>query len=130
MAATLLIVDDCEIMLALVRARTKAEGYRVVTASSWQAALGLAGSEQPDLVLLDLELAGVSGFEVHARLKADPRTRELPVIFLTACDDAATRARAFATGAVDYVVKPFEPADFRARLKSALARRPDASRHL
>jgi two-component system cell cycle response regulator len=79
-----------------------------------------AQGNPPDLVLLDLDLPDVSGFDVCRELKADPRTMNIPVLFLTGTEDPSVKAAALDLGAIDYITKPFDPAELRARVRSAL----------
>ena len=87
MSGTVLVIDDSPELLAVVAARLKPEGYRVLTSPDWLYGLEQAVSEQPDLVLLDVDMPDQSGLDVCRRLKSDPRTSAIPVIFLTAHDD-------------------------------------------
>ncbi len=95
--------------------------YDLRVAVSGEIALeALAQGELPDLVLLDIMLPGIDGYEVCRRLKKDPRTRDLCIIFLTALDDSGDQARGFNLGAVDYITKPFDPLVVRARVRTQL----------
>ncbi len=115
----LLVVDD---QAANIQAlyRTFAADHQVFMATTGRQALDLARERQPDLVLLDLDLSDLDGFEVCARLQADPATRHLPVMFVTAHSDEATEARGLALGAVDFIAKPIRPAIVRARVHTHL----------
>lgn len=115
---TLLIVDDEPTNLQAL-AREMHEEYRVLVATGGVKALALAsGDVTPDLILLDVQMSDMDGFEVCRRLKDDPRTNAIPVIFLTARDSAVDEEAGFALGAVDYVSKPFHPALVRARVRT------------
>ncbi|OWQ91010.1 two-component system response regulator [Roseateles aquatilis] len=95
--------------------------YRVKIATHGEKALRIAGGEsRPDLILLDVMMPGMDGHEVCQRLKADPATREIPVIFLTARSDVADETRGLALGAVDYITKPISPPIVRARVRTHL----------
>lgn len=120
MTATVLAIDDCPVVLSTVAARLRAENVQLVTATEWETGLALAIELRPDLVLLDIELPSFSGLDLCRRLKEDPRTRDIPVIFLTAATEIATKLHGFDLGAVDYVTKPFNPDELRARVRAAL----------
>jgi diguanylate cyclase (GGDEF)-like protein len=96
------------------------EGLIVHHALGADEGLTMARDLVPDLVLLDVDLPLVTGFEVCQRLKEDPATTTIPVIFLTGADEVYTKVQGFDLGAVDYVVKPFDPAELRARVRAAL----------
>ncbi|WP_437681847.1 response regulator [Sorangium sp. So ce131] len=127
--ALVLLVDDDPGSVALLSEILAGQPLDVEVASDGEAALEQVRREPPDLVLLDAVMPGLDGFEVCSRLKADPTTREIPVVFMTALADAASRARAFALGAVDYVLKPFVREELVARVQAQLAARA-ASRAL
>lgn len=115
---TLLIVDDEPANIQSL-ARQMYREYRVLVANSGTRALTLASGETiPDLILLDVQMPDINGFEVCRRLKDDPRTASIPVIFVTARDSAGDEEAGFALGAVDYVSKPFHPALVRARVRT------------
>ena len=118
--STILIVDDEPVNLALLAQHLRPT-YRVLAATSGAAALAVAGSEpRPDLVLLDVMMPGLDGYAVLERLRADPATRNLPVLFLTAAADHQQEERALAAGAADYITKPIRPAIVRARVRTQL----------
>jgi diguanylate cyclase (GGDEF)-like protein len=118
--ACVLAVDDSPEVHALLAVRLEPEGLRLVTAQSYEEGLVLAREVQPDLILLDVELPEHSGLDLCRRLKAEPGTASIPVIFLTGADDIDTKVHGFDLGAVDYVTKPFHPAELRARVRAAL----------
>lgn len=120
MDTTVLAIDDSPEVLAVLIARLRPEGFRVLTALDWQQGLDLAFSCGPDVVLLDVCLPEQSGFDLCRRLKADARTADVPVIFLTSKDDVDTKIHGFDVGAVDYVTKPFHPDELRARVRTAV----------
>jgi two-component system, cell cycle response regulator len=120
MAQLVLVVDDSPLVQRMLSAHLQEEGCRVVCAGSGPEALALARAEPPDLVLLDLILRDADGFEVLRALKDDPRTADSPVIFLSARSDVTNKVRGFELGAVDYVVKPFDHVELRARVRAAL----------
>ena len=111
-----LVVDDRPANLRLVATLLGEVGYRVLTFADGEMALRAARSEQPDLVLLDIGMPGMDGYEVCERLKADEATRHIPVIFLTALGDTTDKVRGFDSGAADYVHKPFQAEELIARI--------------
>jgi two-component system sensor histidine kinase/response regulator len=121
--ARILAVDDAPANLKLLANALRAE-YELALATGGAQALELALAEpQPDLILLDVMMPEMDGYEVMARLKADERTAEIPVIFVTALADADDEARGLDLGAIDYVTKPFNPAIVKARVKNHMALR-------
>ncbi len=121
--ANILAVDDTPANLTLLCSMLKDAGYRPRPASSGAFALTAATAEPPDLVLLDISMPEMDGFEVCRRLKADPRLREIPVIFLTAHTEARDKVEAFAVGGVDYITKPFQVEEVQARVATHLGLR-------
>lgn len=120
---TILVVDDAPANIRVVN-EILHETYRVKVATNGEKALELASAEPgPDLILLDIVMPGMDGYEVCARLKADPKTRDIPVLFLTGQTEVADETRGFETGAVDYIHKPFSPAVVAARVQTHLALR-------
>ncbi len=115
-AATVLIVDDEPLNVDLLEQELAAAGYRTVAATSGNEALAVAARAHPDLILLDVMMNGLDGYETCRRLKAGDATRAIPVIFLTALKETFEKTRAFAAGAVDYVTKPFETEELLARV--------------
>ncbi|MBI4877201.1 MAG: response regulator [Acidobacteria bacterium] len=95
-------------------------GYRVRAATSGSSALSSAEASPPDLVLLDIKMPGMDGYEVCARLKSNPRTRESPVLFLSVLDETEAKVKGFESGGVDYITKPFQPAEVVARVRTHL----------
>ncbi len=122
MAASILVVEDEDPIQVLLRYNLEAEGYRVRTCARGEDAFFMIGEERPDLILLDWMLPGVSGIEVCRLLRAKPETRDIPIIMLTARSEEAERVRGLATGADDYLVKPFSMPELMARAKSLLRR--------
>lgn len=115
-----LVVDDALDCLSLLGAILKGL-YRVKIANGGQKALDiLAGIELPDLILLDIMMPGIDGYEICARLKSDQRTRDIPIIFLTAKTDIADEEKGLELGAVDYIAKPISPPIVMARVKAQL----------
>ena len=115
-----LAIDDSPVVLALIEARLRPEAVRIVTAASGEEGLLAVLREKPDLVLLDVEMPGLGGLDVCRRLKGNPLTASIPVIFLTATDDIGIKVDGFDLGAHDYVMKPFHPDELRARVRAAL----------
>lgn len=116
----ILIVDDEPTNLQILR-QVLQEDYRLLFARDGEKALQLAATEQPNLILLDVMMPGLTGLETCRRLKADPATQAIPVIFVTALDDAADESAGFEVGAVDYIAKPISPPVVRARVKTHLS---------
>jgi len=119
----ILVVDDTPLNISVITGALK-DTYRTKVATSGSKALAIASAdEKPDLILLDVMMPEMDGYEVCLRLKADPMTREIPVIFLTAQTEAEDETRGFQVGAVDYVHKPFSPAVVKARVHTHLVLR-------
>ncbi len=119
-AATILIVDDMPANLDVVTSHLERQGYCAVVAQSGDEGIERAEFVQPDLILLDVMMPGPDGFETCRRLKANARTRDIPVIFMTALSDTADKLTGFAAGAVDYVTKPLNGAEVLARIDTHL----------
>ncbi|MDR3435354.1 two-component system response regulator [Telmatospirillum sp.] len=118
--ATILVVDDTPDNLSLLSSLLK-DDYRVKVASSGEKALRIAATDNPpDLILLDIMMPGVDGYDVCRSLKADARTRDIPVIFLTAKTDVDSERKGLELGAVDYITKPISPPIVLARVKTHL----------
>jgi diguanylate cyclase (GGDEF)-like protein len=115
-----LAIDDSTDVLALLGVRLKPEGIHLETATSYDEGLAKAMNLQPDLILLDVDMPEHSGLDLCRRLKAEGATAAIPVIFLTGSSDVETKVHGFDLGAVDYVTKPFHPAELRARVRAAL----------
>jgi len=107
---SILIVDDQPDLRLLIRLTFSSTGYRVQEAADGEAALAACAEEVPDVVLLDVTLPGIDGYEVCRRLKADARTRGVFVVLMTAGHQETERVRASEAGADRYVAKPFSPA--------------------
>jgi two-component system alkaline phosphatase synthesis response regulator PhoP len=119
----ILVVDDEEDILELVRYNLDREGYQVVCANSGEAALKAAASDPVDLIILDLMLPGIDGLEVARRLKQSTATKEIPIVMLTAKGEEADVVAGLELGADDYVTKPFSPRILIARMKAVIRRR-------
>jgi DNA-binding response OmpR family regulator len=107
MAKRILVVDDDENILSLERTILEQKGFAVTTAASGAEALKILGEQDFDLVLLDVMMPEIDGFTVCRRIKEDPRTKEIPVIFLTAKGGGEALAEGFESGAIMYINKPF-----------------------
>jgi two-component system sensor histidine kinase/response regulator len=118
-----LIVDDKPENLLLLKHILATHGYQVRTATSGARALEAARLEVPDLILLDILMPEMDGYEVCRRLKADDRMRDVPVLFLSALDETKDKVKAFAAGGVDYITKPFQVDEVVVRLQTHLALR-------
>jgi two-component system phosphate regulon response regulator PhoB len=122
MTARILVVEDEEPITVLLRYNLEAEGYRVETVMRGDEAEVRLREAVPDLVLLDWMLPGLSGIELCRRIRLRPETERLPVIMLTARGEEGERVRGLATGADDYVVKPFSVPELLARVRALLRR--------
>ena len=120
----ILIVDDQEELLSGLAVNFRREGYDVVTATSGEAALGLASREAPDLIVLDVMMPGMSGFDVCRELRR--RGIETPIIMLTARGEEIDRVVGLEVGADDYITKPFSLRELLARVRARLRRRQPA----
>ena len=119
---TVLIVDDTKTNIDIL-VEALGGDYEIAVATSGKAALENIELELPDLILLDIMMPGMSGYEVCNILKADPKTAEIPVIFLTAVTDIESKNKGFEAGAVDYITKPFEITEIKARVHTHLSLR-------
>jgi two-component system phosphate regulon response regulator PhoB len=122
MKAHILIVEDEEALTLLLRYNLEAEGYEVETVPRGDEADLLLKERTPDLVILDWMLPGLSGIELCRRLRTRPETKQLPIIMLTARGEESERVRGLATGADDYIVKPFSVPELSARVRALLRR--------
>lgn len=118
--ARVLIVDDLPANLGVLLTCLHDAGYKVLVATGGDKALAQLGDVQPDLILMDVNMPGLDGYETCRRLKADARWAEVPVLFLTALGDPVDKMRGFAVGAVDYVTKPLHPGEVLARVRAHL----------
>ncbi len=114
---TVLAVDDNLLNLKLIEKSLEREGYRVISAIDGPKARQLAEKQNPDLILLDIEMPGENGFEVIKHLKDNPKTNTIPVIFLTGVSEVDSKLKGFNLGAVDYITKPFHPREVLARVR-------------
>ena len=116
----LLAIDDSELIHRLLQVRLQGERLELHGALSAQEGLQKARELMPEVILLDIELDTMDGFEVLAHLKSDPKTQDIAVIFISAVSDTMDRVRGLDLGAVDFIAKPFEVAELKARVRSAL----------
>src|SRR6187397_3395020 len=122
MSARILIVEDEEPLTMLLRYNLEAEGYEVETSARGDEADTRLREASPDLIVLDWMLPGLSGIELCRRLRARPESKALPIIMLTARGEESERIRGLATGADDYIVKPFSVPELIARVRALLRR--------
>jgi adenylate cyclase len=115
-SSTILIVDDSSINLGVLSICLASADYEISVASTGEAAIEVLRHLEPDLILLDVEMPGVDGFELCHQLKANPATSDIPVIFMTAHTHTTDKIKGLSIGAVDYITKPFEHADVLARV--------------
>lgn len=123
MSETILIVDDTPANLGVLVETLGAAGYQLMVAEDGEEALAQTAQTQPDLILLDVVMPGMDGFETCRRLKARATTRDVPVLFMTALSETADKVQAFAAGGVDYLTKPIEHEEALARVRTHLALR-------
>lgn len=117
---TILVVDDTLYSLKMIVEYLRETGFRVLTARNGESCLNRAQLSVPDLILLDVQMPGIDGFETCRRLKADGQTKNIPVIFMTALSETADKLRGFQAGAVDYVTKPIQQDELLARVTAHL----------
>jgi CheY-like chemotaxis protein len=117
-----LLVDDEPAMRAVCRLNLELEGFDVLEASEGPEALNVAARERPDLVLLDVMMPAMDGFDVARQLQENPRTSRIPVVFMTALAASEDRRRGFDAGGVGYVVKPFDPVHLGDTVRKTLDR--------
>ena len=114
----ILMVDDEEIYIHAIVGLLK-NNYKIVVAKSGQEALKIAQEDPPpDLILLDVMMPNMGGFEVCRLLKREPRTKDIPVVFLSALDEVKNKTKGFEVGGVDYITKPFQGEEVLARVKT------------
>ncbi len=116
----ILIVDDNITNLKVAIEHLQTHGMQIIIARSGESGLERAAYAQPDLILLDVQMPGIDGYETCRRLKANEQTKDIPVIFMTALSDVQDKVRAFAAGGVDYVTKPIEMEEVWARVQTHL----------
>ncbi|MEO7098205.1 MAG: response regulator [Luteolibacter sp.] len=115
---TILVVDDTPSVIDVTRSVLEEIGYRVVVATNGEKALQRAAAVTPDLILLDIMMPSIDGYETCRRLKAQEATREIPVLLLSALTDVSNKVKGFELGAVDYLTKPISPEELLARVRT------------
>ncbi len=120
MSARILVVDDILPNVKLLEAKLKGEYYDVLTATNGEDALEIAARDMPDMVLLDIMMPGMDGFEVCTRMKSNPKTAHIPVVMVTALTDATDRVRGLEVGADDFLSKPVNDTALMARVRSLI----------
>jgi two-component system cell cycle response regulator len=118
MTARILVVDDIEANVRLLEAKLSAEYYDVISATDGVTALAMAAAEKPDIILLDVMMPGMDGFQVCRRLKDDPETRHIPVVLVTALDGRGDRVTGLEAGADEFLTKPIDDVMLLARVRS------------
>jgi len=117
---TILVVDDTQLNVILLDRLLKNEGYQVLQAERGKIALDIARQNVIDMVLLDINMPGIDGYEVCRQLKADERLKDIPVIFISALSDTMDKVTALSVGGVDYITKPFQAEEVLARIDTHL----------
>jgi DNA-binding response OmpR family regulator len=117
----ILVVDDSKVNVKMLDEYLR-NGYEVVKAYNGEEALRKVKDSPPDLILLDIIMPGIDGYEVCERLKADPRTSFIPIVMVTSLEKEEERIKGLELGAEDYIVKPFSPGELRARVQRVLSR--------
>jgi DNA-binding response OmpR family regulator len=120
MGNRILVVDDEAALVELLAVNLELEGFQVARAHDGEEGLSAAVSERPDVVLLDVRMPGIDGFEVCRRLKESPATKDIPVIMVSAYAQPADVERGFLLGAADYVKKPFDVTELVPRIRAVL----------
>src|SRR5438309_10054235 len=118
--ASILVVDDTPANLQVLAGMLKDRGYKVRPVPSGKLALLAARRDPPDLILLDINMPEMNGYEVCEHLKSDESLKGIPVIFISALTDQLDKVKAFATGGVDYITKPFQMEELHARVETHL----------
>lgn len=119
----ILIVDDAPFNLRLLTAMLQDDGYEVRQAISGKFALQVVPIIKPDLILLDINMPEMDGYEVCRTLKEMPESRDIPIIFISALDGALDKEKAFAVGGLDYITKPFQLQDILSRVEMQLSQK-------
>ncbi len=120
MGKKILIADDEEDVKVVVQLFLESKGYDIVTAYDGLDAMDRAREENPDLIILDVMMPIIDGFEVCKKLKEDPGLKDIPVVMLSASSHAESKQRGIEVGAVEYIVKPFDPEKLQAVIESIL----------
>jgi len=116
----ILIVDDVADNLRVLSSMLSGQGYQIRCAKSGTMALMGAKAAPPDLILLDIRIPDIDGYEICHQLKSDPKTAHIPIIFLSALNEVIDRSRALDAGGVDYITKPFQMEDVLLRVKNQM----------
>ncbi len=116
----ILLVDDTQIYLKILSRILVKQGYEVHQSLNGEVALMSTQSNPPDLILLDINMPNMDGYEVCRKLKSDPKTREIPVIFVSAIEDIEAKIKSFQEGGIDYITKPFQTEEVLARIETQL----------
>jgi two-component system phosphate regulon response regulator PhoB len=130
MPETILVIEDEEDVSDLVRYHLKKARYRVLAAADGAAGLSMALEERPDAIILDIMLPRLNGLEVASRLRSEERTREIPLLILSAKGETESRIKGLESGADDYLPKPFSPRELVLRIQALLRRRASASQDI
>ena len=117
---TVLVVDDTEANIDILVAALDSE-YEVSVAMDGESALEAVNTDPPDLILLDIMMPGIDGYEVCRRLKSEPKTSGISIVFITSMSEVQNKTKGFELGAVDYITKPFEVMEVKARVKTHLS---------
>ena len=123
MQSTILVVEDEPAIAELLSVNLGFAGHKVMIAGDAEAAMAMIATELPDLVLLDWMLPGMTGVRLAKKLRSEDRTRDVPIIMLTARTDETDKVEGLETGADDYITKPFSPKELMARIKAVMRRR-------
>ncbi len=124
----ILLIDDEENLGFFVKANLELEDkYQVLLATNGKKGLSMAGWDKPDIIVLDIMMPGIDGFEVLRRLKEDEKTTSIPIIMLTALQDEGSKMKAASLYGEDYIVKPVAIEDLKARIDTLLSNRPPIS---
>jgi DNA-binding response OmpR family regulator len=115
---TILAIDDDPLVLKVIEASLIKEKYNIIFAPDGETGIKIASECDPDLILLDVVMPGIDGFETCARIRRNPKLQFTPVIILTALDDRDSKIQGLEAGADDYICKPFDKIEFRARVKT------------
>ena len=118
---TLLIIDDVPANVKILRAFLHYAEFNVLIAEDGEEGIQVTEHTHPDLILLDVMMPGIDGFETCRRLKADNKTQDIPVIFMTALSETENKVKGFELGAVDYITKPFQRDEVLSRIKTHLS---------
>jgi DNA-binding response OmpR family regulator len=117
---TILAIDDDPLVLKIIEASLIKEKYKIVFAPDGETGLKIAAECEPDLILLDVVMPGIDGFETCAKIRRNPKLQFTPIIILTALDDRDSKIQGLEAGADDYICKPFDKIEFRARVKTII----------